>query len=550
MNEAIVAPLQAPVCPSEDETVVIELVFGAARSSAEVKAEIADAVPGVEVRVNSALAEDGSDRFFFAEFPQLRSLGREPESFDFARALREDLKAEEATPVLVDSISGGAVAAADEESFARFCETPRNEDLPMGWVHPLIGSVSAWQQTRGAGVTVAVIDTGYSDHTELAGSIVKAGQLNLVEGGFDAHDRFSEGFLLQPGHGTLVSSVIASRGDADPQGDTAGPGSITGSAPEASILPIRAIKSVVSFRQTTIPRAIRHAVTQGCGVIAMALGGPTRVSSVEKALREAVASGVVVVCAAGNCWPAVVFPAAYARQGLCCAVAALAADLRPWAKTGRGPAVTVSAPGENVWGAQKREASAPNDTAGASQGTTLATSLVAGIAALWVAHHGGRAALARIAEDAGTTVQAMFTRAVTAGLQKPSVWDDADDLGAGLVDAEKLLGWGLPAAIETTLAKVDTEPVQSTATVFRQHLRDYDPKAEVDFDVGLEPFAAELLWMAYRNGARRKAAESRGLETVAREEERPGQRLAAALRHRSALREFIAGSGLPTQYHG
>ena len=155
---------------------------------------------------------------------------------------------------------------------------------------------------------------------------------NFVEGNGDARDRFSGGLLEHPGHGTLVSSVIGSRGGAGMDGTTTAPGAVTGTAPMAKVLPIRAIKSVIDLTQRRVPAAISHAVAKDADVIVMALGGPTRVASTEQALRDAVQAGLVIVCAAGNCYPNVVFPAAYAAMGICTAVAALQPDKHPWAQ--------------------------------------------------------------------------------------------------------------------------------------------------------------------------------------------------------------------------
>jgi hypothetical protein len=74
----------------------------------------------------------------------------------------------------------------------------------------------------------------------------------------------------------------------------------------------------------------------------------------------------------------------------------------------------------------------------------LAISLTAGCAALWAARHGGRQALTAEADRRGTTVQAMFVRCATEGLTRPPVWGGARDLGAGVIDAARLLAAELP----------------------------------------------------------------------------------------------------------
>lgn len=524
---------------SGDEVMTIELVFDAPQSPAEVATRLETALPGSGARAEPVF-DATADAFYFLRFPGLTARGQEAAVFAFARELAPAMGAAEANPVLPDSLYG-AVAVADvtRESFFRFCETPRTNLQPTGWHHAVIRTPQAWALTRGAGSTVAVIDTGHSGHQELAGAISAEGQRNLVEGGTDAHDLFNSGILRMPGHGTLVCSVIASRGTADAQGNVGGPGAVTGSAPEATILPIRAIRSVIDFDQSTIAPAIAHAVAQGADVIAMALGGPTRVASTERALREAVRAGVVIVCAAGNCWPSVVFPAAYAAQGLCTAVAALTSDLTPWRQTGRGPEVTIAAPGENVWGAAKGKASDPDSGIRASQGTTLATSMTAGVAALWVARHGGRAALKARADAAGTTVQAMWVRCATGGLVRPAVWDGATDLGAGVLDAERALAAPLPSGAEA----VDAPPsdrVETSAAILRAHLAGHHPEAVAEVDAAMAPYAAELIWLSHRAGARGRALRNSPTEAFA-PAARPSPGLAAAVAGRPGLAALVAG---------
>jgi serine protease len=530
---------QTPDVLDPDAQAVIELVFDRAQTANDVTARARALMPGLDVTARTAF-EGPEDRYIFLDFPTVSPRGNERTLFALARALRPALDATEAHPVLPDSIIGAvAVGAASPESFAAICETPRRDDLPFGWVHPVIRTPQAWQLTRGNGVTVAVIDTGYSTHFELQGAIRNSGQRNFIEGGTDALDRFSGGFLKHPGHGTVVCSVVASRGRADSNGDTSGPGAITGSAPEATILPIRAIKSVINFNQSTVPAAIAHAVRQGADVITFALGGPSRVAATERALRDAVAAGVVITSAAGNCWPWVVFPAAYAPEGLCCAVAALTPDLSPWAKSGRGPQVTIAAPGEQVWAAAKNKTTDPDAGIRPAQGTTLATSLTAGVAALWVAHHGGRAALKAHADAARTTVQAMFNRCATAGLVRPPGWNGAANLGAGVLDAEKTLKTPLPTGPTGTEAVADAQlPPQGTQTTLNvavAALAAQMPEAAAELDGALADHAAEILWLSYRNAARERAVATGHAEALSAPPDTPTAALVSELAQRPAL---------------
>lgn len=523
--------------PDDRDPLSIELVSQAPISQAEMEAQVRAALPDAAFTVEAAF-DATADRYHFVDFADIDPRGQEAKVFEFARALRQSTNMQEANPVLPDSLYGAHHVAGGNESLFSFCETPRNNDLPFGWHHPEIDTLGAWSHTHGTGSTVAVIDTGYSDHAELSGVTTSAGEINLVEGGTDARDRFSTGLMRNPGHGTLVMSVVASRGSVNSAGKTGVPGAITGAAPAAKIMPVRAIRSVVDFSQRRIGTAIDHAVANGADVIAMALGGPTRVASTEAALRRAANAGVVVVCAAGNCWPSVVFPAAYAPLGICTAVAALQPDRRPWRKSGRGGQVSFSAFGEQVWGAAKNRASDPVTGVRASQGTTLATSMTAGVAALWVARHGGRAALKQIADDRGTTVQAMWVHCATAAMTPPNVWNGAQDLGAGVLNAADALNAALPAATEALQAP--REEAVSTLNILQMHLAgSSEATAPVELSGEMADLAPELIWLSYRAGARKRILET-DAEAVL-QDDAPTAAVAEALANTPGLRAALGG---------
>ena len=523
--------------PQDRDPLSVELVTQGPVSQSQMDERVRAALPNATFSVEAAFDASG-DRYHFVDFPDIDPRGQETRIFEFARALRAATDTQEANPILPDSLYGAHHVAGTNEGLFNLCETPRDNTLPFGWHHAQIGTPEAWTHTTGSGVVVAVIDTGFSDHAELRNVTTTTGEVNLVEGGTDARDRFSTGLMRNPGHGTLVMSVVASRGTANDAGQTGQPGAITGTAPGAKIMPIRAIRSVVDFSQRRIGPAIDHAVAHGADVIAMALGGPTRVSSTEAALRRAANAGVVVVCAAGNCWPSVVFPAAYAPLGICTAVAALQPDKRPWRKTGRGGQVSFAAFGEQVWGAAKNRADDPITGVRASQGTTLATSMTAGTAALWVARHGGRAALKQIADTRGTTVQAMWIKCATATMTPPAIWNGARDLGAGVLNAADTLNAALPAANEAPQAP-DTDAV-STLNILQMHLTsNSEGPAPTELGGDMADFAPELIWLSYRAGARNRMLDTDAEAMV--QADTPSAALADAIKGAPALRAMIGG---------
>jgi len=154
------------------------------------------------------------------------------------------------------------------------------------------GVQAAWNTTRGAGVTVAVIDTGVD------GSV--ADLSGVVTGGTDVSGVGSPNGQTPVGdeneHGTMVGSLIAGRGTGPNDG-------VIGVAPEASLLSISvALGAGVVGTDDQIANAVRWAVDNGADVINMSL---TRNSldwptSWDEAFLYAADHDVVVVAAAGN----------------------------------------------------------------------------------------------------------------------------------------------------------------------------------------------------------------------------------------------------------
>ena len=522
------------------EAAEFSIALAGASSATEIEARLKPETGDNEINVFPAFAQElraeTGDRFWILRFPQLTAAGTEALAFAVARELRMVLEAESVRPVLLDSLIGGASVADEVETEAalvNFCSTDDRGPGERGWAPFGLGVLEAWKKSRGAGVTIASIDTGFTNHQQQEQVISSDKEhLNLVEGGSNAEDRFSTDVrIATPGHGTLVASVIASRGSINSDATTDGLKDVTGSAPEAKILPIRALRSTADIRQSRIPAAIEHAIAQDADVIIMALGSPFPIEPVEVALRAAVKRGLVVVCAAGNCFGKVVFPARFSLQGLAAAIAAVDHALSPWEKTSKGDAVTASAFGEAVWGAKKNAVSDPDDRIAPTQGTTLASSLTAGIAALWIDAHGGRQALKGAADRAGVTVQKLFNDALQTTAFRPSGWSQG--MGAGLVNAGRLVSHPLPAPEEVPSdLPIATDHVTPLHRLLPSAAGEEEALAGLEAAGVPEDLAAEALWRLYQNSARERAAAS-GVALVQGGEE--------SVQRRSASKGLVEG---------
>ena len=160
------------------------------------------------------------------------------------------------------------------------------------WNFARINAPVGWRAGGGRGVTVAVIDTGVAPVPDLAGTTLLEGA-TFVPGTRSAVD--------DNGHGTHVAGTIA-------QTTNNGVG-VAGIAPNARILPLKALSGSGMGQSEWIASAIDEAVDQGADIINMSLGG-SRSRVIEVAVDKALAKGVIVVAAAGNSgregvgWPA------------------------------------------------------------------------------------------------------------------------------------------------------------------------------------------------------------------------------------------------------
>ncbi|TDD65474.1 hypothetical protein E1262_25170 [Jiangella aurantiaca] len=389
-------------------------------------------------------------------------------AYDLAAVVARELDAD-VEPDLPSSAYGvepredDAVDIGESLGDTRGVHLPGSDDLT--WVVDAVRARAAWAlppppggADRGAGVLVGSVDTGYTDHQELAGAWSFDLDHDVLDGDEDARDPLRRRWYMpldSPGHGTHTASVIGCRGA----------GALLGVAPRATIVPIRSVKSVVQVLDGDVARAVHEAHRRGCRVITMSLGG-RGFFGLRTAIRAALDDGVIVMAAAGNKVGIVVAPASYPE---CIAVAATNADSEPWPGSSRGPAVDVSAPGESVWVASvDARADPPAFSERRHHGTSFAVATLAGVAALWIAHHSHDRIVARVGR---ANVHAAFLHLVRShGHRVPPGWTEhgwEELYGVGIVDAASLLPAPLPdeADLVPTEAPEVADPVSRLSAV-------------------------------------------------------------------------------------
>lgn len=302
----------------------------------------------------------------------------------------------------------------------------------------------------GAGVIVGHPDTGFTPHPDLADPArLLIGQgFDFDDDDPDPIDDLDDGFLDNPGHGTGTGSVIVSNRGASP--GLPPPEFVSGVAPFASLIPIRATESVVLFSMRGVRRAIDHAVAKRAHVISISLGGPLPSPALRDAVRRATDAGTIVLAAAGNQVGVVVFPAAFEET---IAVAASTFDDAEWSGSSRGDAVDITAPGASIWRARvERGSGTPfRFSINRGSGTSFAVAATAGVAALWVSLHGFNNLVNRYG---AAQIPRVFKSLLQATCRTPAGWD-TDNFGPGIVDARALLAEPLP---ETVTARKLRDP--------------------------------------------------------------------------------------------
>lgn len=325
------------------------------------------------------------------------------------------------------------------------CIVDKQPPADRRWALKSAGLLEAWAMSRGAGIIVAQADTGITQHDQLGAHMLDLSRgYDLIDNDPDPTDPLSAD-AGNPGHGTATASVLAGL-------DTE---HMCGAAPDARIAPIRCIDNVKVFNAAPVAKAIAHATRTGCHVISMSLGGvPSR--ALHAAVCEAVKANLIVIAAAGNCARMVVWPARYDEV---IAVGGSNIDDATWIGSCRGEAVDITAPAELVWRAQRNAPSEPTDTVAPGQGTSFATALTAGVAALWLSHH-GRDNVIQHATQRGVSVQQLFKAALLETSRKPAHWDNRN-YGRGLVAADAVLKLALSdIPLATAPATGERERVQ------------------------------------------------------------------------------------------
>ena len=270
---------------------------------------------------------------------------------------------------------------ADLNLEAQAFASPNDPIYSFQWHFDEVQAEAAWDLSTGAGVTVAVLDTGLANGgADGIGCVVQGRDVvNSDDQPFDGH-----------GHGTHVAGTVAQATD-----NAVG---VAGLAHGACVMPVKVLADSGSGSTADIAEGIYFAVNNGAKVINMSLGFSTRRfvsrnSIIDPALEYAAQNGVTVVVASGNDGNRrfVSYPASHAST-ISVGATGIGGAIAPYSNRGRG--LDLVAPGgdtsKDVNGDGYADGVLQETRSGGSwgyqffQGTSMASPHVAAAAAILI----------------------------------------------------------------------------------------------------------------------------------------------------------------------
>lgn len=287
----------------------------------------------------------------------------------------------------LDALRGSGLKVVEDQQFHLEPDPRSTPGLEMDSAARTLGLKELWDRgITGKGVAIAVIDTGAAPHPDYSSRIT-----SFVDYVNDRKEPYDD-----RGHGSHVCGISVGNGAASG-------GKYCGAAPEANLVALKVFDHEGNTNSSLIIKAIQYAVENkqklGIRVINISIGAPAKMSVLDdpvvQAVEAATRAGLLVVCASGNRgpWPETIDTPGIAPSAL--TVGATNDMNTPDLKddkvsmfSGSGPTPKdkimkpdLVAPGENIVSCGLK-----GDYVEKS-GTSMATPLVSGIAALLYQEH-------------------------------------------------------------------------------------------------------------------------------------------------------------------
>jgi hypothetical protein len=275
------------------------------------------------------------------------------------------------------------------------------------WLIDQIGAEAAWESTKGAGVTVAVVDLGIAEEHPFFED------KDILDGTSVMDDHGSNGRQDTDGHGTGVAAAVLY------------------AAPEATILPVRVNSTSDDIGFSTGAtgvdiEGIRWAADNGADVIVIPWGETSQADPDEEflaAVQYAIDMDAVVIASGGNDpdLERVTNPAAFAGV---IAVSGTDKSGDAWPYSTTGPEIVLSGPADTMMFPKPQIRDfGEEELYFEAAGTSATAGVVGGVAALVRASHPDL--------DASNVIQRLISTANDGGAGR------TDTLGFGAVNADQ-----------------------------------------------------------------------------------------------------------------
>jgi len=232
-----------------------------------------------------------------------------------------------------------------------------------GWGIHQLNVPKTWSITKGAGICVMVIDTGYCDHSDLDGAMDGKASRSFLN--------YETEKLDLNGHSSHCCGIIGARDNSS---------GMVGVAPECTIITCKVLGKDGTGDNNAVNDALRYAIQTKPDVISMSLGSSYYYAEQHNLIKELYKLNIPIIAAAGNDGRsgAVNYPGKY-PETIC--VTAFDDKGRPARFNSTGDTVDFSAPGVDIY------STFLNNQYAKLSGTSMATPFIAGLVALLIAKH-------------------------------------------------------------------------------------------------------------------------------------------------------------------
>jgi hypothetical protein len=236
-------------------------------------------------------------------------------------------------------------------------------DIDFTNAYPKISSTSK------GNTKVAVIDTGVTVIPELSGQVLAG--YNAINNSNNSSD--------DNGHGTFVSSIIASRVNNN--------SGIAGVNDRVNIIPIKVLDAEGTGLLSDLIKGIQYAIDQNANIINLSLASTSFNSVLNNIIEEAYQKGIIVVAAAGNSGINITSPRVSplnndGNKNWVIGVEAIDNKGNRPNYSNYGLGIDVIAPGDKILGYNN------NNTLEYRSGTSMASAMVTGVISAWRDYYG------------------------------------------------------------------------------------------------------------------------------------------------------------------